>query len=55
MLPTKQESKKAFQNAKRRAKRYGINTEKAGWLWMLTLDIALRRGYTGLRTNAYWR
>jgi len=46
MLATKAATSRAFQNARRKAKRYGIDPKQKGWLWRLTLALALKKGYT---------
>ena len=53
MLPSKEESRKAFNNQKRRAARwYGIDVSKPGWLWALTFALAKKKGYIGIKGRA---
>ena len=57
MLASKEESRKAFGNQKRRAARwYGVDVSKTGWLWELTLALAIKNGYTGgVAIHKAWR
>lgn len=57
MIASKEESRKAFGNQKRRAARwYGVDVSKTGWLWELTLALARKNGYTGnVAIHKAWR
>lgn len=57
MLASKEESRKAFANQKRRAARwYNVDVSKTGWLLELTLALARKNGYTGnVAIHKAWR